>query len=283
MLDQQISKYLFLFFPPKGTLGFAPLEEDISRPCWYLHLGESTKEQCPSSGVPNTWLPWPTLSRPHLPTGAAQLPPALPGLPKGPETGKTSPLPQLLREEDEWKSFLGNLEFTSFDPCHTPLFRGYDLAVSKSSKFGTGSRRPPEDVAPCPPEAPPGVLLPVPRCALPIPLGVSGPRGWSVWHSRTAFPARLGGTLDYKEHRPPQEGLKSAHARERLPGAHPKSATYSARVNLITIKREERLLQRGKESTQRMVWRGPPVRAGRWSAEVEELCPTELDRLAYQC
>lgn len=104
-----------------------------------------------------------------------------------------------------------------------------------------------------------------------------------MWHSRTAFPARLGGTLDFKEHRPPQEGLKSAHARERLPGAHPKSATYSARVNLITIKREERLLQRGKESTQRMVWRGPPVRAGRWSGEAEELCPTELDRLAYQC
>lgn len=99
-----------------------------------------------------------------------------------------------------------------------------------------------------------GILLLVLHCALSIPLGVSGPRGWSVWHSRTAFPARLSCMLDFKEHEQPQEGLKSVHARDRLPC--PKSATYSAHVNFITInailKREKRLLQRGKESMQKI-------------------------------
>lgn len=112
-----------------------------------------------------------------------------------------------------------------------------------------------------------GILLLVLHCALSIPLGVSGPRGWSVWHSRTAFPARLSCIWTSRNMNNHKRGLRVYMPETDCRGAYPKSATYSAHVNFITInailKREKRLLQRGKESMQKINGVITPDGAGR--------------------
>lgn len=74
-------------------------------------------------------------------------------------------------------------------------------------------------------------------------------------------------------------------------GAHPTSATYSAHVNFITInailKREKRLLQRGKESMQKMngVARshpsGPADGLGRSKNSVQQNLTTSLTSVSF--
>lgn len=73
-----------------------------------------------------------------------------------------------------------------------------------------------------------------------------------------SLPGRVSHTLDFKEHQPPHEGLRSVDARDKLPGSNPKSATYSTHVNFIMIntvlRRERRLARRGRKASKGVVW-----------------------------